>query len=91
VDRSLPSPASALGLKLLVDLSDLDTADLSDDGVENISAPMVERDWYYPPAAVTIIAPVPETLEAVRAYRAHLGGSKSKRHIFRTEEKRSRG
>ena len=79
-------PQFRAGLTLLVDLSELDTADLSADGVENMTAPMVERDWYHPPAAVAIIAPDADTVDAARAYRAHLGGSRSNRHIFRSRE-----
>jgi hypothetical protein len=33
-------------------------------------------------SAVAIIAPNEETFSAVREYRAHLGGSKSNRHLF---------
>ena len=71
-------------LKVLADLSGLDTSGLTQDTLRALSEPLIERDWHYPPAAVAIIAVDPRTLEAVRAYRAHLGGSKSKRHIFTT-------
>src|SRR4051812_15634065 len=67
-------PRFRAGLKMLVDLSDLDTTDLSDDGVQSLSASTVERDWHYPPAAVAIVAPNAETLKTASGYRAHLGG-----------------
>jgi hypothetical protein len=79
-------PRFRAGLTLLVDLSALDTADLSADGVQDLSGPVVERDWYYPPAAVAIIATDAHTLGTARAYRAHLGGSRSNRHIFKSRE-----
>jgi hypothetical protein len=41
------------------------------------------RDWNYPPGAVAIIAPDDQTFGAVQEYRAHLGGAKSNRQLFR--------
>jgi hypothetical protein len=70
------------GLSVLVDVTALDVAPLSGDDVQTLSEPMVERDFSYMPSAVAIVAPDEETLDAVRAYRAHLGGSKSNRHLF---------
>jgi hypothetical protein len=70
------------GLALLVDCSALDTSDLTDGGLKALSDSMAERDWLYPPAAVALIAPDDQTYEAVRSYRAHLGGSRSNRRLF---------
>jgi hypothetical protein len=56
----------------------------STEGVQTLSEPIVERDWTYPPRAVAIVARDARTLEAARAYRAYLGGSKSNRHVFTT-------
>jgi hypothetical protein len=70
------------GLTLLVDLSALETSTLSEVDVQSLSEPMIERDWFYLPAAVALVAPDEQTYNAVRAYRAHLGGSKSNRHLF---------
>jgi hypothetical protein len=72
------------GATMLVDCSELDTSALTDREVEALSEPMVERDWYYPPAAVAIVASDERTFAAMRAYRAHLGGSRSNRHLFRS-------
>ena len=71
------------GLTILADLNALDAGDLSDAAVQKLSEPMVERDWFYPPVASAIIAPEGPTYNAARAYRAHLGGSESKRRIFK--------
>lgn len=70
------------GLRLLVDCSALDTAELTDGVLQSLSEPMAERDWRYPPAAVALIAPDEQTYEALRSYRAHLGGARSNRHLF---------
>jgi hypothetical protein len=70
------------GLRMLVDCSALDTSGLSNAEVQTLSEPMVMRDWQYAPTAVAIIAPDEETSRAVREYRAHLGGSRSNRHLF---------
>ena len=70
------------GLKMLVDLRALDTAGLSGEAVQILSESMAERDWLYPPAAVALVAPDEGTYDAVRLYRAHLGGSRSNRHLL---------
>jgi hypothetical protein len=57
----------------------------SEGQVQSLTEHMVERDWNYAPSAVALIAPNEETFSAVRAYRAHLGGSKSNRHPSRAE------
>jgi hypothetical protein len=72
------------GLTILVDLGALDTSGLSADDFQSLSEPMVERDWFYAPAASAIIAPADSTYNAARAYWAHLGGSMSNRQVFRS-------
>jgi hypothetical protein len=67
-------------------VSALETAELSDDQVEAISGMMVERDWEYPPAAIALIAPDDNGRRILMSYRAHLGGSKSKREVFGNRE-----
>jgi hypothetical protein len=72
------------GLRMLVDCSALDTSELSAEDVQQLTEPMVMRDWHFPPLAVAIVAPDDRTFESARAYRAHLGGSRSNRQVFRT-------
>jgi hypothetical protein len=72
------------GLTLLVDLSRLDTSELTEDVLQGMSEPVVERDWHYPPAAVAIVAADERTAGFARSYRAALGGSKSRRQVFET-------
>ena len=79
-------PRFRAGLALLVDVTALETAGVSDDALGQLSEPVVERDWQYPPRAVAIVAPADETFRSALSYRAHLGGSKSKRHVVRTRE-----
>jgi hypothetical protein len=82
--RLTDDPRFRAGMTMLVDCSGLDTSALSEAALEGLSQPMLERDWHYPPAAVAIIAPDEMTYTAVRAYRAHLGGSQSNRYVFRS-------
>jgi hypothetical protein len=77
-------PHFRAGLKMLVDCSALETSTLSADDVQQLTEPMVMRDWHYPPLAVALVAPDDRTFEAARAYRAHLGGSRSNRQVFRS-------
>jgi hypothetical protein len=77
-------PRFRAGLRILVDCSALDTVGLSNQELQGFSEHFTMRDWNYPPAAVAIIAPDDQTFSAVQAYRAHLGGSKSNRQLFRS-------
>ena len=82
VETLTSDPHFRAGLTMLVDVATLDTSTLSDDGLQLIAGPIVERDWYQPPAAVAIVAPGEQVGSHARAYRAHLGGTKSNRQIF---------
>src|SRR5438105_9927912 len=80
-ERLTSDPRFRPGLRMLVDCSALDTSGLSSAEVQTLSEPMVMRDWHYAPSAVAIIAPDEQTFSAVREYKAHLGGSRSNRHL----------
>jgi hypothetical protein len=82
--RLTADPRFRAGLRIVADCSALDTSGLSDEEVQSLSEQMVERDWDYAPSAVATIAPDEQTFSAVRAYRAHVGGSRSNRHLFRS-------
>jgi hypothetical protein len=82
-DTVMSDPRFRAGLKILVDCSALDTTGLSNQEVQSLSEQMAARDWAYPPAAVAIIAPNEGTFSTVQEYRAHLGGSRSNRQLFR--------
>jgi hypothetical protein len=81
-ERLVSDPRFRHGLMSIVDMAELDTSGLSEGEIEQITKPIVARDWDYPPAAVAIIAPDSPSHNFVRSYRAHLGGSRSNRHLF---------
>jgi hypothetical protein len=83
-EQLLGDPRFRAGLKMLVDCSGLDTSPLTPENVQQLTEPMVMRDWHYPPLAVALVAPDDGTYDAARAYRAHLGGSRSNRQVFRS-------
>ncbi|MDX6472521.1 MAG: hypothetical protein QOK22_1337 [Gaiellaceae bacterium] len=84
--RLVSDPRFRAGLTILVDVEWLDSADLTDEEVEVLSAPIAVRDWDYLPKAVAIVAPDERTYATMRKYRAHLGGSKSNRQVFTTRQ-----
>jgi hypothetical protein len=77
-------PRFRAGLTILVDVEGVVARDLTDEDVQVLSAPIAARDWNYLPKAVAIVAPDERTHANMRRYRAHLGGSKSNRHVFTT-------
>lgn len=83
-EHLIGDPQFRAGLKMLVDCSALDTSTLTAEDVQQLTEPMVMRDWHYPPLAVALLAPDERTFEVAKAYRAHLGGSRSNRQVFRT-------
>lgn len=73
------------GLAVLVDASDLDTSHLTDEALADAAGLIVERDWQTEPLAIAILAPNAETFATAARYRAHLGGSRSRRQVFSNE------
>jgi hypothetical protein len=82
----IADPRFRAGLAILVDVSELDVSDLSPEALAAVVGPVVERDWRAPPLAVAIVAPDLETFETANLYRAHLGGSRSRRQVFSNHE-----
>jgi hypothetical protein len=72
------------GMAILADLTALDTSELRVGDVQSLADLVVERDWYRMPSAVAIIAPNQQTFDVALLYRAHLGGSKSNRRVFKS-------
>lgn len=70
------------GLAFLVDATRLKTSGLSEAQMQTLSEPMLERDSRFPPAAVALVAADERAQDDLRLYRAHLGGSLSKREVF---------
>jgi hypothetical protein len=76
-------PRYRSGLAHLVDCSRLQPGTLAPEGIQEQVAPLIERDWNYPPRAVAIVAPDPEVFNRAVLARAHMGGgSTANRRIF---------
>lgn len=73
-------------IALLVDVTRLDTTQLTELDVAAATAPVGERDWDKPPSAVAIVAGSGQAALDAQLWRAHLGGSRSQRRIFATTE-----
>jgi hypothetical protein len=74
------------GLTILVDLSALNTSGLSAEEMRAMADSVSGRDWEFPAAAIALVAPSARTFDDAMLYRAHVGGSKSGREVFRSRE-----
>ena len=82
--RDLTSDARfRAGLAILVDLSGLDSSGLTSEEIQAMAAAVSGRDWEFPAKAIAIVAPSARTFDDAMLYRAHVGGSKSGREVFR--------
>src|SRR3954453_3268265 len=79
-------PRFRAGLAILVDVSALDVSGLDSTALAVATEPVVERDWFARPLAVAIVAPDENTFARAAEYRAYVGGSRSKRRVFSSEE-----
>jgi hypothetical protein len=70
------------GLAILVDVSRLDASGLTQASLIDASELVLLRDWSARPLAVAIVAPDPATFATAAHYRAHLGGTRSRRRVF---------
>jgi len=71
------------GLAHLVDCSRLEPGSVSPEAIQDEVAPLIERDWNYPPRAVAIVAPDPRVFDRAVWARAHMGGgSTANRRVF---------
>jgi hypothetical protein len=75
--------SSGRNLRLLIDLTELDTTTVSAEDLEQASTAAAERDFYAHPRAVALVAPGDGTHDVAVRWRAHLGGSASRRQVFR--------
>ena len=73
------------GMTMLVDLSELDTSGLASEEVQGVADSVAGRDWDTPARAIAIVAPG-RSFDHAKLYRAHVGGSKSGREVFRSRE-----
>ena len=79
-------PRAVAEMVMLVDLSKLDTSTLSSEDLAETAEPVALRDARRPARAVAIVAPDAATSRYAQLLRAHLGGSKSRRQVFRSRE-----
>ena len=71
---------------MLVDLSALDVSSFTGDEMLVALQPVAAHDWLRPALAVALLAPSDAAFEAATRWRAHLGGSRSRRAVFRSRE-----
>jgi hypothetical protein len=81
-DALVADPQFRPEMAILVDVTGLDTSRLDEDELFAGVGPAVERDASAPPRAVAIVAPDAATFAKAVHYRAHLGGSASRRRVF---------
>jgi hypothetical protein len=81
-DALIADPRFRPEMAILVDVTGLDTSQLDEEELFAGVGPVVERDASAPPRAVAIVAPDAETFAKAVHYRAHLGGSASRRRVF---------
>jgi hypothetical protein len=77
---------SRAGMAILVDISDLDVSELDDDEMVDAIEPIAARDWAQPALAVALLAPTEPVFTTATLWRAHMGGAKSRREVFRSRE-----
>ena len=85
-ERLLSDPRFKAGLSYLIDMSDLEVAELPAYDVEQIAEVGNESTWNYPPRAVAMVATNPATREQAQLAIAYMGGSKSGHRVFATRE-----
>src|SRR5262249_22259671 len=81
-DELRADPRFKPGLAILVDLSELDASGLTSEVLAETTERVLQRDWFAQPLAVAIVAPDPQTFATAALYRAHLGGTRSRRRVF---------
>jgi hypothetical protein len=75
------------GLAILCDCTQLKTWGLVHEAViEAAARPVSRRDFERPPRALAFVAADEKGASDLRLWRAHLGGSKSRRRIFTSRE-----
>ena len=74
------------GMRIMVDLSDLDTSSITEEEYERVSDVISDRDHRFPAKAIAIVAPTERAFDDATRHRAYVGGSKSGREVFRSRE-----
>jgi hypothetical protein len=79
-------PRARAGMAMLVDLAALDVSSLTEEEIAQGIQPVAARDWAEPALAVALVAPTDPVFQAATLWRAHLGGARSRREVFRSRE-----
>ena len=85
-ERLLADPRFKAGLSYLIDMSELEVAELPPYDVEQIAEVGNESTWNYPPRAVAMVAANPATRAQAQLAVAYMGGRKSGHRVFATRE-----
>jgi hypothetical protein len=85
-ERLLADPRFRAGLSYLIDLSELEVAELPQHDVEQIAGVGTASTWDYPPRAVAMVATNPATRAQAQLAVAYMGGSKSGHRVFATRD-----
>jgi hypothetical protein len=86
IEEMMAHPEYRAGLRILVDLSELDTSTITQEQYEGLSDAISGRDHRFPSKAIAIVAPAARTFEDAVRHRAYVGGSKSGREVFRSRD-----
>ena len=84
VEDLVAHPEYRAGMLILADLSALDTSGITAEQYESVSDVITGRDHRFPAKAIAIVAPDPRTFHDAVRHRAYVGGSKSRREVFRS-------
>jgi hypothetical protein len=82
IEDMVARPQYRAGMRILVDLSELDTSTITQEQYEGLSDAISGRDHRFPSKAIAIVAPGGRTYDDAVRHRAYVGGSKSGREVF---------
>jgi hypothetical protein len=86
IEEMMAHPEYRAGMRILVDLSELDTSTITQEQYEGLGDAISGRDHRFPSKAIAIVAPAARTFEDAVRHRAYVGGSKSGREVFRSRD-----
>jgi hypothetical protein len=82
IEEMMAHPEYRAGMRILVDLSELDTSTITQEQYEGLGDAISGRDHRFPSKAIAIVAPAGRTFADAVRHRAYVGGSKSGREVF---------
>jgi hypothetical protein len=82
IEEMMAHPEYRAGMRILVDLSELDTSTITQEQYEGLGDAISGRDHRFPSKAIAIVAPGGRTYDDAVRHRAYVGGSRSGREVF---------